>query len=83
MARMDGLVAIVTGASRGLGRAHRPRVRQGGRHVVICARHQSPTGWPGPSKKRPIPSVKPEEQYSRSFATSPTRNKYRTWFTKW
>ena len=49
MGKMDGLVAIVTGASRGLGRAiSREYGRQGAR-VVVCARPASPTKLPGTS----------------------------------
>ena len=47
MPRMRGLVAIVTGASRGLGRAVATEYAREGASVAICARKQSPTGLAG------------------------------------
>ena len=47
MGQMDGMVAIVTGASRGLGRAVAREYAKEGASVVICARSQSPTGLAG------------------------------------
>ena len=47
MGQMDGMVAIVTGASRGLGRAIAKAYADEDASVVICARSQSPTGLTG------------------------------------
>lgn len=47
MNKMKGLVAIVTGSSRGLGRAIATEYAREGAKVVACARAKSPTPLPG------------------------------------
>ncbi len=47
MGKMKGLVAIVTGSSRGLGRAIAKEYAREGASVVVSARPRSPTGLPG------------------------------------
>ena len=47
MDKMKGLVAIVTGSSRGLGRAIATEYAREGAQVVACARPKSPTPLPG------------------------------------
>ena len=45
--KMDGMVAIVTGASRGLGRAIAKEFAAEGANVMVSARRNSPTGLAG------------------------------------
>ena len=45
--QMKGMVAIVTGASRGLGKAIALAYAAEGARVAVCARPSSPTGQPG------------------------------------
>ena len=45
--KMDGMVAIITGASRGLGRAIANAFAAEGAKVVVSARRKSPTGLSG------------------------------------
>ncbi len=47
MDKMKGLVAIVTGSSRGLGRAIATEYSREGAKVVACARPKTPTQLPG------------------------------------
>jgi 3-oxoacyl-[acyl-carrier protein] reductase len=47
MSKMSGMTALVTGASRGLGRAVATEYGRQGARVVVCARERSPTGLPG------------------------------------
>ena len=47
MSRMKGQVAVVTGASRGLGREIARAYAEEGASVALCARANSPTGLPG------------------------------------
>ena len=47
MGKLQGKIAIVTGASRGLGRAIAKEYAREGATVVVCARAQSPTGLVG------------------------------------
>lgn len=49
--KMDGMVAIVTGASRGLGRAIANEFAAEGAKVAVSARHDSPTGLPGTAEE--------------------------------
>lgn len=50
MDKMNGLVAVVTGSSRGLGRAIAKEYAKEGAKVIVCARPESPTGLPGTIK---------------------------------
>ncbi|GIT43992.1 MAG: hypothetical protein Ct9H300mP11_19280 [Chloroflexota bacterium] len=60
--KMDGMVAIVTGASRGLGRAIAKEYASEGAKVVVSARRDSPTGLPGTAVELPSRSVREEEK---------------------
>ena len=49
--QMEGMVAIVTGASRGLGRAIAEAYAKEGSKIVVTARPRSPTGLPGTAEQ--------------------------------
>ena len=51
MGKLEGMVAVVTGSSRGLGRAIAKEFGREGAKVVVSARPRSPTGLPGTAEE--------------------------------